>query len=254
MRKLPQEEGGAMSTNRTAIRSGQRPDPLVPALLIALIVVVLIAAATVALVLVGRDTNGSSGVVRGSGVAATETRDLAAFNAIDLAGSNIVSVRVGGEQSVRVHADDNLINVVTTHVRAGELVIDTQGSFSSTTPMSVDVTVPQIDSITLSGSGTLAVDGVRNDSLTVRLPGSGVIRVSGATRVLDAMLKGSGDMQLEVLSAQDATAIVAGSGRIQVRATRTLSAVVRGTGAIMYSGSPSEVTRVVTGTGAIIEQ
>jgi hypothetical protein len=67
-----------------------------------------------------RDTTGSSPArlgdsstlgnnVRGSGVEATQSRDLHSFASVDLAGTNNVAVHVGDKQSVVVHADDNLI-------------------------------------------------------------------------------------------------------------------------------------------------
>ena len=68
-----------------------------------------------------RGSSSASG--QGSGVAASQTRDVAGFSGIELAGSNVVTVRVGGTQSVVVHADDNLLSRVTTQVRAGSLVI-----------------------------------------------------------------------------------------------------------------------------------
>jgi Putative auto-transporter adhesin, head GIN domain len=58
-----------------------------------------------------------------SGVHATQTRDVAAFNSVELAGGNNVVIRVGEKQSVVVKADDNLLNRVTTHVKSGALVI-----------------------------------------------------------------------------------------------------------------------------------
>ena len=54
------------------------------------------------------------GGTAGSGVAATQTRDLVAFSGVDLAGNSIVAVHVGGKQSVVVHADSNLLRQVTT--------------------------------------------------------------------------------------------------------------------------------------------
>ena len=44
------------------------------------------------------------------------------------------------------------------------------------------------------------------------------------------------------------------SGRVQVHATATLNASVSGSGAIFYSGDALDVTKSVTGTGAIIKQ
>lgn len=195
-------------------------------------------------------SSGSNGI-QGSGIAATETRDLAAFSKLDLAGSNNVTVRVGGVQSVVVHADDNLLKAVTTQVQAGSLVIGTTGSFTTKAPMSVEITVPWLDTLTLSGSGTLAADQVQAQQLTVTLSGSGVVRASGTVTRLDVFLNGSGDVQLGQLVARDVHAVLNTTGRIVVNATNSLEASVRGSGAILYRGNPAHVTKSVTGSGAI---
>jgi hypothetical protein len=61
----------------------------------------------------------SSPTNEGSGVAATQARNVAAFNSVELAGSNNVVIRVGEKQSVVVRADDNLLDRVTTEVQSG---------------------------------------------------------------------------------------------------------------------------------------
>src|SRR6476619_2232567 len=74
----------------------------------------------------------SSSSVEGSGVAASETRDVDPFGSVELAGSNNVVIRVGEQQSVIVRADDNLIDRVTTEVQSGNLVIaNTPGDFTT---------------------------------------------------------------------------------------------------------------------------
>ena len=115
--------------------------------------------------------------------------------------------------------------------------------------MSVTISVPSLDALTLTGSGVIAVSDIEAASLTVRSPGSGVLRASGAATKLDVTLDGSGDAQLEQLIAVDARAVVSGSGRIVLTATQSLDASVPGSGAIMYGGNPREVTRSITGSG-----
>jgi hypothetical protein len=218
-----------------------------PELLIAL---VLVLGAVALLIQQGafRHSNG----IHGSGVAASETRSLAPFTKVDLAGSNDVTVHVGGKQSVVVRADHNLLGRVTTDVRSGSLVIGTIGSFSTQAPMRVEITVPALESLTLSGSGLLAADEVKAPRLTVTLAGSGVVRASGAVNRLDVSLTGSGDAQLGQLVARDVRAALDASGRIVVNATRRLDASLRGSGAIFYTGNPAHVTKNVSGSGAII--
>ncbi len=225
--------------------------------LAALLVVVLLLG--VALLLLLRydvfTRSSSSNGVQGSGVAATQTRELPTFQSVELAGSNNVSIRVGGKQSVVVHADDNLLGRVTTEVQAGNLVIgNTTGSFTTKRPMSVDVDVPALRALKLSGSGVVDVTGIKTASLTVTLSGSGVLHADGRATRLDVTLAGSGDAQLQQLVAREVHAVVSGSGRILVTATKSLNAAVPGSGAVIYSGNPAQLTTSVTGNGAVTPQ
>jgi Putative auto-transporter adhesin, head GIN domain len=190
----------------------------------------------------------------GSGVAATQTRSLAPFTGIELAGSNDVTVQVGRTQSVIVHADKDLLGRVTTEVKSGQLVIGNTGrGFRSKTPMSVAVRVPSLAVFTLSGSGVVSLTGINARAFTVSIPGtgSGVVRASGTVDRLDITVGGSGAAQLTQLVARDVRAVVSGSGAIMLTATGSLNAAVTGDGAILYSGNPAHVTTTVTGTGAI---
>ena len=236
-----------MSTAPAPVQRGVTPLRLTQFLLVALVLLV----GALVVMLAWDRSGGTSSTIQGSGVEATQARSLPPFSSIDLAGSNRVTVRVGGEQSVVVQADDNLIEHVTTEVRGGELVVSETGSYATASPMVVDVTVPELDSVTLSGSGIVAVDDVNAESFVVRAPGSGILRVSGTATALDASLVGSSDIQLQDLVAQDAKASVSGSGRMQVHATETLDASISGSGAIFYSGSP-EVAQSISGSGVII--
>ena len=114
---------------------------------------------------------------------------LPAFERVDLAGANTVSVRVGRTQSVAVRADDNLLRSVTTRVQDGVLVVGTAGSFAAKAPMSVDIGVPALEAATLKGTGRIEVQRADRAPI-VQLSGSGVVRVSGAVLRLDVTLEG----------------------------------------------------------------
>ncbi|HEY7270783.1 MAG TPA: head GIN domain-containing protein [Dehalococcoidia bacterium] len=219
-----------------------------------LVAVAVLTAALTAAALYQLDAFGgsSSPGTRGSGKPATQVRDVGAFASVELSGSNNVVIHSGKQQSVIVRADDNLIEFVTTEVQSGRLVIGNEGAnYTTRAPMSVEVSVPGLSALTLSGSGNIVVDGIDGDSTTVSLPGSGNITASGVTQRLDVTISGSGSAQLRGLKANDVRAIVSGVGNIQVIATHSLDALVSGTGAINYGGNPTQVAKSVTGTGAI---
>jgi hypothetical protein len=218
--------------------------------LIAATAAALIVAAMVAALLVHGGGSAGSGV-QGSGIAATQTRTVARFSSLDLAGSNEVTVVVGARQSVVVHADSNLISHVTTQVVAGTLVVADTGSFTTRTPMSAEVSVPSLTALNLSGSGQLSVTGIKADRLTVTVSGSGMLSAAGTATRLDVSLSGDGLAQLSRLTASEVRAVVSGSGLIQVTATTSLDAEVPGTGAIVYGGNPAQVTTSVTGIGTV---
>jgi len=197
------------------------------------------------------DTTGIAMVV-GSGIPASETRELPPFNRVELAGGNQVTIRVGGEQSVVVHADDNILDRVTTRVSGGKLSIGNEaGGFTTSNPMRVDVTVPAVDELTLSGSGTIGAEGVDVDELTIALSGSGAVSASGLAQHVAVELNGSGDVQLQDLVGQDVRARLTGTGRIAVHVTESLDASVPGTGSIEYSGNPPQVSQSVNGVGSV---
>jgi hypothetical protein len=227
--------------------------------LVAILAAALLGGLTVALLYELDVLGGASGstaagsTTEGSGVSRTQVRVVPSFTGVDLAGSNNVVIRVGGRRSVVVRADDNLLDHVTTEVRSGTLVIaNTPGSFTTRSPMAVEIRVPTLRALTLDGSGNIVVEGIDAERLTVRLPGSGTITGSGTAKALDVTVGGSGVVRLTQLVADEARAVVSGSGSIFVTATQALDAAVSGSGVVTYAGGPQDVTTSVTGSGAVV--
>ncbi len=219
---------------------------------VGILALVLIGIAIAIVYAVLSDSSSSTSTVQGSGVLAQESRTVPASGSVELAGSNNVTIRVGERQSVQVYGDDNLIDRVTTRVNASTLVIGSSpGSYATRTPMRVEVSVPSLSALTLSGSGNITITGIEQPHLTVTISGSGVVIASGTTDQLDVTISGSGDAQLGQIEASAVRAVVSGSGQIIVTATESLDASVPGSGSIVYGGNPSDVTKSVTGSGAI---
>ena len=84
------------------------------------------------------------------------------------------------------------------------------------------------------------------------MPGTGLVRITGTVRQLDADLGGTGDLQLGQLRARDADLTLSGTGRIDADVSGTLRANLSGDGAIQYSGNPTKVVQNVTGMGVVV--
>jgi hypothetical protein len=125
------------------------------------------------------------------------------------------------------------------------------GSFATNAPTSVEITVPRLAAVTLSGSGNMTVGGLAAESFAVALTGSGQVSGDGAATRLEVSVAGSGLVQFTDVRAADVQAVVAGSGSISVTATERVDALVSGSGSILYGGSPHQVAKSIPGTGSI---
>jgi Putative auto-transporter adhesin, head GIN domain len=191
--------------------------------------------------------------IEGSGVLASEPRDVSPFTGVSLLGQGRVQVEIGEPQSITVHTDDNLLEHVLTEVEDGTLEIR-QSDDTSIEPragLTIEIRVPTLEAASVGGAGSITVGGLQVAAFTATVSGSGDIEASGtATRVL-AEVSGSGDLRLDRLAAREVDADISGAGSIDVDAADSLHASVSGAGRIRYSGDPPQVETDVSGAGRI---
>jgi hypothetical protein len=198
-------------------------------------------------------TVNSPKTVKGSGVVASETRHVSGFDAIQLAGSADVTVSFGDSESVVVEAEDNILPLIETYVRGGELVIEWKPmiSVSDTEPVRVTVTMKSLKAASLPGSGNITIAGMNGGAVEFDLPGSGNITADGVVDSVNAELSGSGNIVCGDLQAKSATVKLPGSGNVTIFASESLGVTISGSGSVTYRGDPAEFTQSVTGSGTI---
>jgi Putative auto-transporter adhesin, head GIN domain len=234
---------------KAACRSGQaaRHGRLAPIAGLALI-------AAGAALLSGCTSGAPSPAPSGSVAVIAQTRSVARFGRIDLAGNSNVVVTVGGRQSVVVRAERKLVSHVTTRVAGGILIVADTDSLTSNRSISVLVRVPSLAALKLSGNGQISASGINTRQLTVTISGDGLLYAAGSTSALDVTLSGNGTAQLIHLVSGNVHAVVDGAGLIEVTATTSLDAAIPGDGLIIYGGNPLQVTTSVTGTGSVTRE
>ena len=194
--------------------------------------------------------------ITGNGVQASETREVASFDAVELSGSFDIDIEVGGIDvgagpSVTVHGDENLLSHVVTEVENSVLEVYMEGAvYSSEQRLHVEVRVPDLRSFVLSGSGDARIVGVDRHDFALSLSGSGEIQAGGRAEFMSVWLSGSGDFDLRDLQVREADVQISGSGDVKVSTSNRLDARVSGSGDVLYLGSPSTNTRV-SGSGSI---
>ena len=195
----------------------------------------------------------SGKTVEGDGVATRDTRQVAALTGLDVGGSMIVEVRVGGAPSLVVEGDSNLVHLVRTETRGSTLHIGTEGRLRSSTPLKVTYTVPRLTELNAGGSGHVTVRDLKGEPLDVRQGGSGVTRLYGEVAELDARVSGSGKIDAGELRAGSAKLAVSGSGRLIVGQVRGeyARATVSGSGLVQASGAVRRLNVSVSGSGSV---
>jgi hypothetical protein len=188
--------------------------------------------------------------IQGSGTRASQTRKLGAFSGIEFNGAGRLTAKAGGEPSITLEIDDNLLDIITTEVHDGRLVISSNKPYSTSLGLTATVTAPELESYCQRGSGDVVIEGVQGDRFTVELFGSGNIRASGNAGRATAKIAGSGNIDLADLTAKDVTAEIKGSGDVRVGAAQTLRASIFGSGNIRYRGDPT-LTQSIFGSGSV---
>jgi hypothetical protein len=189
--------------------------------------------------------------VKGSGDISTETRDVKDFNRIKSTGSFDIYVEVGKDYSLEITFDDNLIDLVSTEVRGKTLYLDTEESFRSRRSCKINITVPDLELVKLSGSGDIEVVNLDCEKFEYTISGSGDLIASGKVDELEVRVSGSGDIDTRELIAKVVYASVSGSGDIKLYAEETFEGRISGSGDIDYYGDPENVSTSVSGSGDI---
>ena len=208
----------------------------------------------------------------GSGTITSQDRPASAIHGLDVESSVDVVVTHGSTYSVRVEADDNIIDRITTNIVNGVLNVEvsrgTGISFSRATVYvttnelntllshgSGDVTVGEgfdVENMTvyLYGSGDVHLQNIRSVKLTTNLLGSGNLTMNGEIDNHSGTLKGSGNLNAYDVVTKESAIVIYGSGNAQVHAMHTLYADIFGSGSIYYKGDP-DVIEHVSGSGKV---
>lgn len=217
-------------------------------------------------------------VINSRRILADETRKVSGFDGISSSGSYHVFITMGNTESLRLEGDAELINEIDTRVENGILKIRNKKQMNHRTwskrgRVNIYIHAKKLNSILLSGSGNIKVNGKVNsvklsnivsgsgsielnmdvDEYTATISGSGKIIARGKTDNAKLTIAGSGDFDGDGLHTANTSAKVSGSGDISIQADKNLDALVSGSGDIRYSGN-ANVKSTKSGSGKISRQ
>ncbi|MFV0376213.1 MAG: head GIN domain-containing protein [Mangrovibacterium sp.] len=212
--------------------------------------------------------------------AADETRDVAAFSEISLRVPAKLHLAQGNKQSVEIAGKESTLEQIITEVKDRQLIIrfTTKNMFwkdFETGKIEIFITVPEINALsvsgsgdivndglidarilnlTCSGSGTITLDELNSERLKATISGSGNIAVSSNQTAADLSinLSGSGNFRGGNFEAEDVSVRISGSGGADVHCSNSLIARVAGSGNVRYKGNP-RIDQSIAGSGNVIK-
>jgi hypothetical protein len=216
------------------------------------------------------------GALPATAAAPTRGYTVTGFDRIRVDGPFDVSVRTGMAPSARATGATTALDRIKIEVQNSTLVIKPDNTAWGGYPggsigkVSVALTMSDLSSATLAGSGKLTIDRVRGPALELGLGGAGTISIgqlavdklnlmitgSGnatlAGHVDDGtfVLRGAGNLAAAGLTVRDAKVVSAGAGTITLTASDTAKVTAAGTGDVTVLGK-AECTVDATGAGTV---
>jgi len=189
--------------------------------------------------------------IEGSRNIVSEDRKLNNFQSISLLGSIDTNINYSDATSCTVVGDDNIIEHVKTEVINNKLKIFIDKSYSSTKALVVNLSLLNVNELSVSGSGDIKFKNYTDDTLSLTISGSGDIIGDGNVETLTGRINGSGDLLLKELHSKSIKININGSGDAELWVSNSLIAKINGSGDINYHGNPKTVESEINGSGEI---
>jgi hypothetical protein len=195
-----------------------------------------------------------SDTIHGSGKIVSQTREAEECSGLTIQNIGNVFLTHDNAQSIRIEADDNIIDEVITRREDGMLLFGLKdGSYSNVT-LRAYISLKTIESLIINGAGNITMQNLLNSGdLELIVNGAGNIEIQGNGSYMYCFINGAGNIMAKEFSVQKCRAIVNGAGNITTTVTENLDAAVIGAGNIFYYGNPTNVTTSISGVGHIIK-
>lgn len=192
--------------------------------------------------------------IRGNGSIKTETRDVAAFEAITCDGGYEMQIDCQEKQSLSIETDENLLPLVKTEVHNNTLHVYTKGILFPTNRIRIAVSIPNISEFTSNGSTDCDINNINNSALDIGIHGSGKLHLYGKSGTVNIHTAGSSKIDATSLISENSDVQINGSGNIQVYTTNSIHVQINGSGTVKYRGEPKNVNQQINGSGRIIKE
>jgi hypothetical protein len=188
----------------------------------------------------------------GSGNIKTETRAINGVSSVSLLGDGMLDIEQTGADSLTITADDNLLPLLNSEVRDGELKLGVKNlaNIKATKQIQYKLTVKGLTALSLAGDAEADVKKLATDHLKVNITGDGNIRIDGTADDQTITIIGDGKYDGTRLASKTANVSITGDGHLDIAVSDKLNVKILGDGKINYTGDPM-ITKTIVGDGNV---
>jgi hypothetical protein len=188
--------------------------------------------------------------VRGSGNRIMQKRDITDFKSLSTEGAFDIRVVCQKEPSLEIEGDDNILPIIVAEVSGNVLHVKSVRNYSSTEPIMIRISVPNLEGLSVSGAGKIDIEGLKNDRFEIDSSGAATIRAAGTTNVVDIDSKGAAKIDTHKLHASRAVVDSSGVSKIELDVKDQLDVTINGPSQVSYEGDPV-VNKTIRGPGKL---
>lgn len=188
----------------------------------------------------------------GNGKIVTIERKVAGFGGIYVSGAFKVKVTCGAaEPMVRISGDSNLLDLIRTDVADRRLDVSASKSYTTTSPIIVEIQVPKVTGLWLEGVVEETVEKIDADQINCEMSGSCKLTLAGTVMMLRAKVEGASRLDATGLTAMRVDVNANGASQALVRPSERLKVTASGAAKVYYLGSAVMVSRSLSGAAAV---
>ena len=171
-------------------------------------------------VTIDNDWGNNDETVRGSGKVIEEARTVSNVSGVELTMQGTLYITMGDKESLRIEAEDNLLEYIQTDVSMGRLVIKSRQGINlrNAQPIKYYLTVTELNSLVVSSSGDIETKDLKSDSFSITISSSGNVSIDGLDCTsLRVRISSSGNVDISELAADSISVDISSSGNLDIQ-------------------------------------
>lgn len=208
--------------------------------------------------------------ISGNGEMNTKMMTIGEITKVRLSGDADLFLVNDSNNTLKIEGESNIIDLYEFNESGNTIKIGPKECIANSKKVKITMSMQEVESLTLKGSGNITsvtplkaydvdinVNGsgdvfldVQAINVSSRINGSGDINLKGATQNHRLHINGSGSIIAPELASARANSTINGSGDCRIMVSSALNVIIRGSGSVLYTGTP-DVASDVKGSGSV---